>query len=158
MAAHETRLRSSSSSGNEQRTTSLSISSEDLPPVWLTKSETDACYNECIQVLLNNVVSDIKVPKSQTKRLSESAWSFFTRKSIRDDTLSTTSDFQASPSPRLGILFGSHNWDSCKLILDSLLLKGLANVEGQTQDGEAIVRIGDEVTERVTMAQLYGTP
>ena len=59
-------------------------------------------------------------------------------------------------SPTIGILFGTHNWTSCKLILDELAKHGLASPDGKTSEGEVIVRIGDAVTERITLAQLYG--
>ena len=66
----------------------------------------------------------------------------------------------AAPSrsrlPTVGVLFGTHNWDSARLILDRLVSKKLATAEGATEDSEPVVRIGSEVTERVTLAQLYG--
>ena len=66
----------------------------------------------------------------------------------------------AAPSrsrlPIVGVLFGTHNWDSARLILDRLVSKKLATAEGATEDSEPVVRIGSEVTERVTLAQLYG--
>lgn len=53
-------------------------------------------------------------------------------------------------------MFGTHNWNSCKLVLDRLLERGLARQEGMTENGEAVLRIGDAVTERLALAQLYG--
>lgn len=57
--------------------------------------------------------------------------------------------------PGVGVLFGSHNWESCDLILEELVRQGLAskNIE---RDGKEVIMIGDELGERVTMAQLYG--
>ncbi|KAK0232101.1 FAD-linked oxidoreductase-like protein [Armillaria nabsnona] len=54
----------------------------------------------------------------------------------------------------MGILFGTHNWTSCELILKELVATGLAKrVEGE---GEEVMSLGDEVTERLTIGQLFG--
>lgn len=54
----------------------------------------------------------------------------------------------------MGILFGTHNWTSCELILKELAETGLAKrVEGE---GEEVMSLGDEVTERLTIGQLFG--
>ncbi|EIN13286.1 FAD-linked oxidoreductase [Punctularia strigosozonata HHB-11173 SS5] len=37
-----------------------SISPDPEPPVWLKKSETDACYNACLRVLVEGVAKDVK--------------------------------------------------------------------------------------------------
>ena len=39
---------------------SLSISNEELPPVWSEKEETDRCYNACARVLLERVKEQLK--------------------------------------------------------------------------------------------------
>lgn len=52
------------------------------------------------------------------------------------------------------MLFGTHNWESCDVILKELVDHGLA-VRGK-DDGVDIVRIGVDVTERLTFGQLYG--
>ncbi|KAA1468315.1 FAD-linked oxidoreductase [Dentipellis sp. KUC8613] len=57
-------------------------------------------------------------------------------------------------APHIGLLFGSHNWDSCNLILDLLVERGMAVRD--REDGREVVRVGDAVTERLTLAQLYG--
>ncbi|KAI0358839.1 FAD-linked oxidoreductase [Trametes cingulata] len=54
-------------------------------------------------------------------------------------------------APSIGVLFGTHNWESAGLIVDELVRQGLATVE----EG-GVVSVGDEVAERVTMGQLYG--
>jgi len=53
--------------------------------------------------------------------------------------------------PSVGVLFGTHNWDSCRLVLDELVKSDLA-----TKGEEDLVVLGDEVTERLTIGQLYG--
>lgn len=37
----------------------LSISPDPVPPVWLTKAETDACYDACSALLLEEVRKDV---------------------------------------------------------------------------------------------------
>ncbi len=54
-------------------------------------------------------------------------------------------------TPAIGVLFGTHNWESANLIVDELVRQGLGQV-----DGRGVVHVGDEVAERVTMGQLYG--
>jgi proline dehydrogenase len=58
-----------------------------------------------------------------------------------------------STTPSIGALFATHNWESANLILDELVKSGLAKEQG---DG-GVLTVGDEVTERVTIAHLYGT-
>ncbi|GBE78609.1 FAD-linked oxidoreductase [Sparassis crispa] len=53
--------------------------------------------------------------------------------------------------PRVGVLFGSHNAQSCDRILSQLAKSGLATV-----GADGILDLPDEVTERITLAQLYG--
>lgn len=57
--------------------------------------------------------------------------------------------------PTVGVLFGTHNWTSCKLILDELVASGLAKTADEGGE-EPVVRLGEDVTERITMGQLYG--
>jgi proline dehydrogenase len=97
-----------------------SISPDARPPVWLTKVETDSCYDNCARLLIDWVKSDSK-----------------------------------NKIPTIGVLFATHNWNSCRQILDRLVDSGLAVLEG---DGEGLVRmsIKEEVTQRVTVGQLYG--
>lgn len=110
-----------------------SVSPDDLPPVWFTKPETDACYDRCVGLLLDAVAADVT---------PESSW-------LGKEEASTR-------APTIGVLFGTHNWTSCRLVLDRLVEKGLAKAERATPEHEPIVRIGSEVTERVALAQLYG--
>ncbi|KAI0034966.1 FAD-linked oxidoreductase-like protein [Vararia minispora EC-137] len=76
-------------------------------------------------------------------------------------------DIKASPvMPRIGVLYGSHNWDSVRLILSELERYGLAGAAGALPDdqqvkghelpGEHVLHIPDEVTARITVGQLYG--
>ncbi|KAH8111477.1 FAD-linked oxidoreductase [Phellopilus nigrolimitatus] len=113
---------------------SLSISPNTLPPVWLNKAETDACYDDCVRMLIGRVGDDLRA-------IAESS------KEGREDS--------ATRKPRLGVLFGTHNWRSCELILEELVRVGAATRERVGGGGE-VVRIGEDVAERVTLGQLYG--
>ncbi|KAI0325023.1 FAD-linked oxidoreductase [Cubamyces sp. BRFM 1775] len=53
--------------------------------------------------------------------------------------------------PSIGVLFGTHNWESANLIIDELVRQGLA-----AANTDGTVKVGDAVAERVTMGQLYG--
>ncbi len=143
---HEMAMHNAASLPGSKHEHSLSISPDALPPVWSTKQETDTCYNECARLLIETLATDIKI--SHAPRRSHSWSSLFGL---------FGSNSGRSTVPTLGILFGTHNWTSCKLVLDELLKRGLASVEDVTVEGEPVVRIGGEVTERLTMAQLYGT-
>lgn len=70
-------------------------------------------------------------------------------KAIKDDL--RLSSVGAPAAPTVGVLFGTHNWASCGLILDELVDSGLAHKGEKDQ-----VVLGDDVTERLTIGQLYG--
>ncbi|KZT08999.1 FAD-linked oxidoreductase [Laetiporus sulphureus 93-53] len=106
----------SASSASASHGSSHSVSPDPMPPVRLTKPDTDDCYNECAAMLLQQV-----------------------RKDIDDE------------APRIGVLFGTHNWRSCDLILNELLKLAIAR-----KDETGAVTMPVETTERVTIGQLYG--
>ncbi|KAI0791690.1 FAD-linked oxidoreductase-like protein [Abortiporus biennis] len=148
---------------------SLSISPDELPPVWGTKPETDTCYNECLRSVIDDVALDIEQSKAAaTSRSSSSTLSkplsisslksYFTgaKSEKSTDVLVEKVKVLESSPPTIGVLFGSHNWDSMRLVLQTLQDKDLATVVGKDENGEGILKIGDEVTERLTLAQLYG--
>ncbi|KAF7367645.1 Proline dehydrogenase [Mycena sanguinolenta] len=60
-------------------------------------------------------------------------------------------DVKAGRPQSIGILFGTHNWTSCKKIMMGLAQRGLAAV---TPEGK--LRVAERVGERVTFGQLYG--
>jgi len=66
---------------------------------------------------------------------------------VREDVNSA----RAGESPRFGVLFGTHNWKSCDVILEELVKLGLAN-----SNGAGAIWLPEEVTERVAVGQLYG--
>ncbi|KAK7688068.1 hypothetical protein QCA50_008438 [Cerrena zonata] len=147
---HETSAHNLRNSGDgAKKRKSLAISSESEPPVWSNKADTDAAYNGSVELIMNEIENDVKGRLAPTQSSSRSWLSWL---GLKKDTPVTA---QPSP-PRIGVLFGSHNWDSQKLILSQLVKRGLATVDGALENGDPIVRIGDEVLMRVSVAQLYG--
>ncbi|KAF7796593.1 hypothetical protein EIP86_007774 [Pleurotus ostreatoroseus] len=138
--SQETATHNAAKAGKSSR----SISPDALPPVWPTKPETDACYNACARTLLDAIAADITCPRRTRSWRSLVGWG------------SKASEADKTSVPTVGVLFGTHNWESCRLILDELVKRGLAAPEGVTPDGEAVIRIRTAVTERLTLAQLYG--
>ena len=69
-------------------------------------------------------------------------------------------------APTIGVLFGSHNWDSIRDILRGLQSTGLAmqvgsfppfeKPDGQILPEDSIIELPDDVAERITIGQLYG--
>lgn len=55
------------------------------------------------------------------------------------------------PEKALNVVFGTHNTESCDLIVDRLKAEGLA-----TKGDEGGVRLIDDVLGKVYVAQLYG--
>lgn len=137
---------STSKSMTQSGPKSFPVSPDVLPPVWLFKAETDACYNEAVRTLISRIYDDFS-PKDRT-----------TESDGKKSCLSL------SRSPRVGVLFGTHNWDSCDVILNTLVGCGLASKEvipetnGRIRSGiTEVVRITPDVAEQVTIGQLYGT-
>lgn len=159
ISAHNTAMASRIPSNQEVPSTAVqakihspSISPEELPPVWSSKAETDACYNACAKLLINAVQADIIQSHFSSATTSVSSW-------IRPWTWGSSSTVATNSSPKrppqIGVLFGTHNWDSCNLIVDELLKSGLA-ISEPSATGD-IARLLDPLTERVTIGQLYGT-
>lgn len=105
---------------------SPSISPDPVPPVWTAKGETDTRYNTCVRVLLEAIHADVRVDRKGKSK-------------------------NANGNTTIGVLFGTHNWESAGLIVDELVRQQLG-----TPDANGVVSIGDAVAERVTMGQLYG--
>ena len=100
---------------------------------------------------MNEIENDVK-RTSVHEQITSSSWlSWFGYK--KETPSSPTA--RVSP-PRIGVLFGSHNWDSQKLILSQLVKRGLASVDGALENGDPIVRVPDEIIKRLSVAQLYG--
>ncbi|TRM59231.1 FAD-linked oxidoreductase-like protein [Schizophyllum amplum] len=97
------------------------------PPVWTEKPETDASYDRCAETLVGWIAQDVKNAQGKSAK----------GKPVQ---------------PRIGVLFGTHNWASCAGILGSVEKAGLGKRE--SPDGPLV--IPPEVTRRLTIGQLYG--
>ena len=91
--------------------------------VWTQKSETDECYAKCVSLILSSIQDDI----SKGSRSS------------------------SPQAPSVGVLFGTHNWDSCRQILRELVERKMAD-----DIGSGVISISQPVAERLQIAQLYG--
>ncbi|KAI0717523.1 FAD-linked oxidoreductase [Cerioporus squamosus] len=78
----------------------VSISPDNMPPVWLTKDETDTCYDSSVRMLISLVREDVDACK------------------------------RSGSPPAIGALFGTHNWASANLVVDELVKQGLAKSAG----------------------------
>ncbi|KAH9891216.1 FAD-linked oxidoreductase [Cubamyces lactineus] len=94
-AATTSRMEATTPSGSHE----LSISPDNMPPVWLSKDETDTCYDSSVKALIALIREDVdKCAKG-------------------------------APGPAIGALFGTHNWDSANLVVDELVKQGLASTD-----------------------------
>ncbi|KAF9556320.1 FAD-linked oxidoreductase [Agrocybe pediades] len=173
IAAHQ--ARASSLAPGSKTHASLSISPDVEPPVWTTKPETDKCYNECVQVLIKAVKEDVERSsgrRSKSKLVdwkSDSGMEGTEKKGWfgslwggpKEISKGLPEQAKAATSvPGIGVLFGTHNWESCSLIMKELVRNGLAvdaenNKLSSGDDGKAI-RVDEDVVERVAIGQLYG--
>ncbi|KAE9396538.1 FAD-linked oxidoreductase [Gymnopus androsaceus JB14] len=123
---------------------SLSISPDSIPPVWMSKNDTDKCYDECVKMLIGWVKDDVS-----SSRPTGSGWF----------GMSSKTRGAAPVQPKVGALFGTHNRSSVKLVLNELISSGLASTTALDREdgaGEAVLRLDAEVAERITFGQLFG--
>lgn len=158
---------------------SMSISPDFEPPVWTEKRDTDEAYNGCLKLLIKAVKGDVErcekavghyTVVEKISDVAQKGWfGLFTsggagnadinekeRAAKADKKPKTTTTL---PPPRIGVLFGTHNWTSCGLILKNLVDTGLAvTSDGREFKPEApeVVKISDEAVERIAIGQLYG--
>lgn len=99
----------------------VSISPEANPPVYLTKAETDASFDECARILVDRISLDVR----QNSR------------------------------PRISVLFGTHNIESCRLIISLLEQGGLAKAD--PLNGK-VCTISQSTALRIAFGQLFGMP
>ena len=158
---------------------SMSISPDVEPPVWMEKRETDEAYNGCLKLLIKAVKEDVErceraVGHTVVEKISDvtrKGWfDLFTiggagNTDIKENERAAKADkkpkTRTMPTllPGIGVLFGTHNWNSCGLILKNLVDTGLAVTgDGQEFKPEAaeVVNISDEAVERIAIGQLYG--
>ncbi|KZV77590.1 FAD-linked oxidoreductase [Peniophora sp. CONT] len=129
---------------------SLSITPDPFPPVWTSKPETDTSYNTCARLLLDTIAEDV----AASRNVSDNQW------------LLRILAPRRVKAPTIGVLFGSHNWDSIRDILRGLEAAGLAKrigrfppfvkPDGQVLPEDSIIELSDDVAERITIGQLYG--
>jgi len=158
----------------------MSISLDPEPPVWLNKRDTDDSYNSCVSVLLKAVKQDVDrcaaasltpraVPVENNKGWFEGLLRGSVPKNIANEDAAGLSGVPGSKSPSsirapaIGVIFGTHNWDSCALILQELKRNGLAvddtsrRIPDPSEQPEHPIKVGEETAERVAIGQLYGT-
>ena len=150
----------------------ISISPDAEPPVWMEKGETDEAYDGCLRVLIKAVKEDVErcekaVGHTVVEKISDvtkNGWfGLFTLSCFGNTDIKRAAKppkrITALPPPSIGVLFGTHNWTSCGLILKSLVDVGLAvTSDGREFNPEAaeVVKISDEAVERIAIGQLYG--
>lgn len=144
-----------------------SISPDPEPPVWGEKGETDACYDACARVLVEAVARDSARVGGVDKHPAEGA----DRDGVGVGAMvggEGEGKGGRKGQPGVGVLFGTHNWNSSNLILEEAVKHGMAHYvreepgtgtgqgELATKAGEEVVQLSEALTERVTVAQLYG--
>lgn len=96
----------------------VSISPEISPPVFLTKTETDASFNDCARTLVNRVALDVR----------------------------------QNLQPRISVLFGTHNAESCRLVISLLEQEELAKADAL----HGTVCLSRSTALRISFGQLFG--
>ncbi|KAL5518438.1 PUT1_2 [Sanghuangporus vaninii] len=142
-AYHESETSSHRPSQSHASSSSSSISPDPLPPVWATKAETDACFNECARMLVRRLAIDVAEESKQANSKKGGGGRYV---------------------PRLALIFGTHNPGSCELVLDALVDEGLAvrarptstSPTGEEKSKEDKIEIKPSALRRVCVGQLYG--
>ena len=98
--------------------TKVSISPEVNPPVYLTKAETDASFNDCARTLVDRIALDVR----------------------------------QNLQPRISVLFGTHNTESCHLVISLLEKEELAKADVL----RGTVCLPRSTALRVSFGQLFG--
>ncbi|KAF8168453.1 FAD-linked oxidoreductase-like protein [Crassisporium funariophilum] len=155
---------------------SLSISPDEEPPVWTEKWQTDEAYDSCVKVLVKAVAEDVRRCGTGGNvslvegavREEKKGWfrGIFSRGVDSDNGKGRLVSDGKRMAPAIGVLFGTHNWNSCSLILKELVHNGLAFrieedasanvIVGEEGGRQGAIRIGEETVERVAIGQLYG--
>ncbi|KAF8627274.1 hypothetical protein AX17_006319 [Amanita inopinata Kibby_2008] len=133
--------------------TSMSISPDPEPPVWKTKAETDECYNGSVRMLINAIAADIKANKGESSSNHDNynkSWQPLLASEVGEG------EGRQTRAPRIGVLFGTHNWESCDVVLDELVKANLASKQEVEGADKSVVAVGEETLERVAIGQLYG--
>lgn len=137
---------------------SASISPDRVPPVWSTKCETDEVYDECVRVLISEVREDVErcrgvaaFTTTEASNNDKKRWfDLFQKEETREGKR------QQAAVPRIAVLFGTHNWKSSRLVLDELVRNELGEEVMKTGEEDPVVKLDEDVVQRVTTGQLYG--
>ncbi len=143
----------------------MSISPDELPPVWSHKDETDNCYNQCVKMLLSAVREDVSSGEGDSASNNIATGTNHAKLNKLWSSWLKGLAFTGPPAthtklPSIGVLFGTHNWESARLVLAELVNNGLAEAlpeEPRQEDGEVAIKVKPEAVERVAIAQLFGT-
>ncbi|KAF9042154.1 FAD-linked oxidoreductase-like protein [Panaeolus papilionaceus] len=155
---------------------SLSISPDTEPPVWREKRDTDEAYNRCAMMLIKAVRDDVvrcngKVEAQSIteneKPTSSRGWFgwLWPSRALPVPVINNFTSSNKENTPSIGVLFGTHNWESCSVILKGLLANGLATRASDTPTSSTtsdpatqvpVIKLNDETVERVAIGQLYG--
>ncbi|KAF9529861.1 FAD-linked oxidoreductase-like protein [Crepidotus variabilis] len=150
-----------------QRKDELSISPDREPPVWTEKKDTDEAYDQCVKILLSAVKEDVNRSKRTSINRVVQEWyaDWFgvstNAQPISHHQAAARSIKTTNSLPRIGILFGTHNWKSCNLIIDEIVRNGLGyRVVSRTSTKPNVsgnfLRLDDDVVDRLAIGQLYG--
>lgn len=138
---------------------SPSISPDAEPPVWREKRDTDYTYNECVRMLLGVIREDVRgagaVHAAAAAKPADAparGWSSWVWGGGAQAAPAHAPPM-ASTTPHIGVLFGTHNWESCALILKELVRNGLAVEDPAVEGG---ITVGSATMNRVSIGQLYG--
>jgi proline dehydrogenase len=149
-ASHEYEIRAHRARATEGKEDTVSISPDLDPPVWMTKFETDTCFNEGVRTLVRAVAADVNAASDESGTSNNSWWPLLS--SSRENSKTALS------VPRIAVIFGTHNRESCEIVLEELVKANLASKEELHEEGNkrTVVSVRDEVVQRVAIAQLYG--
>ncbi len=109
---------------------SPSISPDAEPPVWREKRDTDYTYNQCVRMLLGVIREDLRGAAADTAVKASAVdaptpgwldWVWGASAQSAPAPAPAHALQTISPTPRIGVLFGTHNWESCALILKELV-------------------------------------
>jgi proline dehydrogenase len=158
----EGEIEAHSSKGSFKDAESVSISPDRVHPVWSTKRETDEVYDECVRVLIGEVREDVERCRGLVAFTSTEASDNNDKKRWfdwfqKEETTQWKRRQQQQAVPRIAVLFGTHNWKSSRLVLDELVRNRLGEeVVKNTSEEDSVVKLDEDVVQRVTTGQLYG--
>ena len=161
IAAHRTALEFDAKQNASGTRPSLSISPDALPPVWERKQDTDDAYNMCARMLVRAAKADIDASRQEAQASlpatssAEKGW-FGRLTTVAFGAANAQTPSSRPNVPRIGVLFGTHNWESCRRILDEVVESGLGHEVSRPQSDSTAIQISDDAVEKLAIGQLYG--